>query len=89
MIPDDLKSEREKENSLMEFVIRKHRNGPLADVPLIFQRGTSTFVNVAKVNEEKEKLFLIAYIIRFCKIVWGGIDEKYRLCHPFFDKKRS
>ena len=44
--------EREKENSLMEFVIRKHRNGPLADIPLIFQRGTSTFVNVAKVKEE-------------------------------------
>ena len=44
--------EREKENSLMEFVIRKHRNGPLADVPLIFQRPTSTFVNVAKVAEE-------------------------------------
>ena len=44
--------EREKQNSLMEFVIRKHRNGPLADVPLIFQRGTSTFVNVAKVKEE-------------------------------------
>ena len=34
--------EREKQNSLMEFVIRKHRNGPLADVPLIFQRPTST-----------------------------------------------
>lgn len=45
--------EREKENSLMEFVIRKHRNGPLADVPLIFQRPTSTFVNVAQVSEEK------------------------------------
>lgn len=45
--------EREKENSLMEFVIRKHRNGPLADVPLIFQRSTSTFVNVANVREEK------------------------------------
>lgn len=44
--------EREKKNSLMEFVIRKHRNGPLADVPLIFQRGTSTFVNVANVKEE-------------------------------------
>ncbi len=45
--------EREKENSLMEFVIRKHRNGPLADIPLIFQRNTSTFVNVANVKEEK------------------------------------
>ena len=44
--------ERAKENSLMEFVIRKHRNGPLADVPLIFQRATSTFVNVANIKEE-------------------------------------
>lgn len=44
--------EKAKENSLMEFVIRKHRNGPLADVPLIFQRNTSTFVNVTKVKEE-------------------------------------
>lgn len=44
--------EREKQNSLMEFVIRKHRNGPIADVPLIFQRATSTFVNVANVKEE-------------------------------------
>ena len=44
--------EREKQNSLMEFVIRKHRNGPLADVPLIFQRATSTFVNVANIKEE-------------------------------------
>ena len=44
--------EREKQNSLMEFVIRKHRNGPLAYVPLIFQRATSTFVNVANVKEE-------------------------------------
>ena len=44
--------EREKENSLMELVIRKHRNGPLADIPLIFQRGTSTFANVANVKED-------------------------------------
>lgn len=43
--------EREKENSLMEFVIRKHRNGPLKDIPLIFQRGTSTFANVANFKE--------------------------------------
>ena len=45
--------EREKQNSLMEFVIRKHRNGPLADVPLIFQRGTSSFVNVTNVEEDR------------------------------------
>ena len=44
--------EKEKQNSLMEFVIRKHRNGPLADVPLIFQRGTSSFVNVTNVKED-------------------------------------
>ncbi len=44
--------EREKQNSLMEFVIRKHRNGPLVDIPLLFQRTTSTFVNVANVKEE-------------------------------------
>lgn len=46
--------EREKEDSLMEFVIRKHRNGPLKDIPLIFQRATSTFVNVA--NSEIEEI---------------------------------
>ena len=39
--------EREKEDSLMELVIRKHRNGPLMDIPLIFKRATSSFVNVA------------------------------------------
>ncbi len=39
--------EREKEDSLMEFVIRKHRNGPLKDIPLIFKRATGSFVNVA------------------------------------------
>ena len=44
--------EKEKENCLMEFIIRKHRNGPLKDIPLIFQRGTGTFVNVTKVKEE-------------------------------------
>lgn len=44
--------EKEKENRMVEFVIRKHRNGPLADIPLIFQSATSTFVNVAKVKEE-------------------------------------
>ena len=45
--------EREKDDSLMEFVIRKHRNGPLKDIPLIFQRATSTFVNVANSNVEE------------------------------------
>ena len=46
--------EKEKDDSLMEFVIRKHRNGPLKDVPLLFRRNTSTFVNVANPNIEEE-----------------------------------
>ena len=45
--------EKEKDDSLMEFVIRKHRNGPLKDIPLIFQRATSTFVNVANTKIEE------------------------------------
>lgn len=44
--------EKERQNSMMEFIIRKHRNGPLAEIPLIFQRGTSTFVNVTNRKEE-------------------------------------
>ena len=39
--------EKTKEDRLTELVIRKHRNGPLKDIPLIFQTATSTFVNVA------------------------------------------
>ena len=46
--------EKEKNDSLMEFVIRKHRNGPLKDIPLLFRRNTSTFVNVANPNIEEE-----------------------------------
>lgn len=46
--------EREKDDSLMEFVIRKHRNGPLKDIPLLFRRATSSFVNVASPNVEEE-----------------------------------
>ena len=45
--------EKEKDDSLMEFVIRKHRNGPLKDIPLLFRRATSTFVNVANPNIEE------------------------------------
>ena len=42
--------EREKENSLMEFVIRKHRNGPLKDIPLIFQRNSFYFSHLYKLK---------------------------------------
>lgn len=47
-------SEKEKDDSLMEFIIRKHRNGPLKDIPLIFKRTTSTFVNVANSGISEE-----------------------------------
>ncbi len=46
--------EKEKDDSLMEFVIRKHRNGPLKDIPLLFQRATSTFVSVANSGVTEE-----------------------------------
>lgn len=36
-----------------EFIIAKHRNGPTTTIPLIFQRNTSTFVNV--VNKEENR----------------------------------
>jgi len=47
--------EKEKENSLMELVIRKHRNGPLKEIPLIFKRNISTFVSVANSGVSEEK----------------------------------
>lgn len=45
--------EKIKEDRLTELVIRKHRNGPLKDIPLIFQTATSTFVNVANTEIEE------------------------------------
>ena len=45
--------EKVKEDRLTELVIRKHRNGPLKDIPLIFQTSTSTFVNVANTEIEE------------------------------------
>jgi len=47
--------EKEKENSLMELVIRKHRNGPLKEIPLIFKRNISSFVSVANSGVAEEK----------------------------------
>lgn len=45
--------EKAKPDRLTELVIRKHRNGPLKDIPLIFQTATSTFVNVANSDIEE------------------------------------
>lgn len=46
--------EKVKEDRLAELVIRKHRNGPLKDIPLIFQTSISKFVSVA--NNEIEEI---------------------------------
>ena len=43
----------ESQVSESEFIIAKHRNGPTTTIPLIFQRNTSTFVNV--VNKEENR----------------------------------
>lgn len=45
--------EMEKQDSLVEFIIRKHRNGALAEIPLMFHRSISKFDNVANIKEEK------------------------------------
>ncbi len=37
--------------SKSEFLIRKHRSGPTAEIPLIFKRSTSTFVNFIERSE--------------------------------------
>ena len=51
---DDYYTKQVSENPFVsesEFIIAKHRNGPTTTINLLFQRNTSTFVNVVK-NEE-------------------------------------
>ena len=56
--------EKVKEDRLTELVIRKHRNGPLKDIPLIFQTATSTFVNVANnVNMLSMSISIISLLV--------------------------
>ena len=38
----------EDNNSLSEFIIGKHRNGPTANIELLFKKNTSTFLNLRK-----------------------------------------
>ncbi len=38
--------------SKSEFIIKKHRNGPVGTVELVFKRNTSTFRNYANVEED-------------------------------------
>ena len=44
-------NEIDENTSRSEFIISKHRNGPTANIDLIFKRNTSTFVNF--VNKEE------------------------------------
>lgn len=38
----------EDNNSISEFIIGKHRNGPTATIELLFKKNTSTFLNLRK-----------------------------------------
>lgn len=44
----------EDNNSISEFIIGKHRNGPTATVELLFKKNTSTFLNLRKDRESVE-----------------------------------
>jgi len=52
-------SRTEDNNSLSEFIIGKHRNGPTANIELLFKKNTSTFLNLRKeqkkVDDKNEK----------------------------------
>ena len=47
------KESKKDANSISEFIIAKHRNGPQATINLLFKKDTSTFLNMSK--EEKEE----------------------------------
>ena len=49
----DVSWSKEAANSISEFIIAKHRNGPQATINLLFKKDTSTFLNMSK--EEKEE----------------------------------
>ncbi len=40
------------QTSKSEYIIKKHRNGPVGTIELVFRRNTSTFRNYANVEEE-------------------------------------
>ena len=42
----------DEHTSKSEYIIKKHRNGPIGTVELIFKRNTSTFRNFANVEED-------------------------------------
>ena len=44
----------EDNNSISEFIIGKHRNGPTATIELLFKKNTSTFLNLRKDRENVE-----------------------------------
>lgn len=53
---DDYYTKQVSENPFVsesEFIIAKHRNGPTTTINLLFQRNTSTFVNLVKTEENR------------------------------------
>ena len=47
------KEAKKDANSMSEFIIAKHRNGPQATIPLLFKKDTSTFLNMTREQEEE------------------------------------
>ena len=46
-------SRMDDNNSISEFIIGKHRNGPTSTIELLFKKNTSTFVNLQKEEVRK------------------------------------
>jgi len=42
-------------NSISEFIIGKHRNGPTATIEMLFKKNTSTFLNMKKEKKETKE----------------------------------
>ncbi len=47
------KEAKKDANSMSEFIIAKHRNGPQATISLLFKKDTSTFLNMTREQEEE------------------------------------
>ena len=55
---DYYKKELRKEDntSISELIIAKHRNGPTANIELLFKKNTSTFLNLKKEDKEDKEV---------------------------------
>ena len=46
---------RDDDISISELLVLKHRNGPTADIKLLFKKNTSTFLSMQKEYEKEEE----------------------------------